>query len=98
VSFVAPTAGGVRLTVHVRPGARRTEIGGLHGDALAIRIAAPPVDGRANDALIHLLAARLGVPAGHVAIVAGAGSRRKLINVAGIDLADAIARLGVEGG
>jgi len=90
--------GTVSFAVRVQPRASRDEIVGEYQDGLKVRLTAPPVDGRANDALIHLLAARLGVPAGHVAIVAGAGSRRKLINVAGIDLADAIARLGVEGG
>ena len=49
------------LTLHIQPGARKTEVVGLHGDALKIRLAAPPVDGKANAALIAFIADRLGL-------------------------------------
>jgi uncharacterized protein (TIGR00251 family) len=52
---------GITLTLHIQPGAKRTEVAGLYGDALKIRLAAPPVDGKANAALISFLAERLGV-------------------------------------
>ena len=52
---------GLSLTLHIQPGARKTEVAGPHGDALKIRLAAPPVDGKANAALIEFLADRLGV-------------------------------------
>lgn len=69
--------------LHIQPGAKRTEIVGLHGDALKIRLNAPPVDGKANAALIAFFAAQLGVPRGAVSLEAGAASRRKRISVLG---------------
>ena len=70
------------ISVHAQPGAKRSEIVGLHGDALKIRIASPPVDGRANEALIAFLAKALGVPRAAVSLEHGAGSRRKTLRVA----------------
>jgi len=70
------------LSVHAQPGAKRTEISGLHGDALKVRVAAPPVEGRANDELVAFVAAALGVPKKSVAVVKGARSRRKTVSVA----------------
>jgi uncharacterized protein (TIGR00251 family) len=75
--------GAVRLTVHVQPRASRSEIVGLHGAALKVRLQAPPVDGAANAALVALLADRLGVPRRAVRIVAGATSRAKTVEVDG---------------
>ncbi len=69
------------LTLHVQPGASRTEVAGLHGDALKVRLAAPPVDGRANDALLRFLADAFGVPVRQVALIAGETSRRKRVRV-----------------
>jgi len=80
------------LTVHVQPGAKRSEVAGEHGDALKIRLAAAAVDGRANAALIELIAHRLGVPRAAVAIRCGEKSRRKLLLV-GDPPADAVLRL-----
>jgi uncharacterized protein (TIGR00251 family) len=91
--IITATATGVRLRIHVQPGASRTEIAGHHGDALRIRVATPPVDGRANDALVRYLADRLDVPRRTVEIVAGMTSRRKVVDVSGIDVAVATARL-----
>ena len=90
---IATTRSGVRLTLHVKPGASASAVTGPHGDALGMRLAAPPVDGRANDELVNFLAARLGVPKRAVVLVSGAGSRRKVVDVAGIDLATAEAKL-----
>ena len=53
----------VLLTLHIQPGAKKTEVVGLHGDALKIRLASPPVDGKANEALIAFLAEKLGIAA-----------------------------------
>jgi uncharacterized protein (TIGR00251 family) len=74
---------GTRLIVkvHVQPGARRTETSGLHGGMLKIRLAAPPVDGKANSELIRFVAAAFGVPLRAVAIVAGAASRHKEVEI-----------------
>ncbi len=57
---------------------------GLHGDAIRVRLAAPPVDGAANDELVRFLAERFGVPRRAVRLVAGAGARRKVVEVDGI--------------
>lgn len=75
---------GCLLILHVQPGARRTEVAGLHGDALKIRLAAPPVDGKANAALCQYVARRLDVAAGAVELVAGASSRHKRLLVRGV--------------
>jgi uncharacterized protein len=79
--------------VRVQPRASRTEVAGKHGDALRIRLAAPPVDGAANEALVRFLAERLGVPRSAVRIEAGAGGRSKVVTVEGIDAATATGRL-----
>jgi uncharacterized protein len=71
----------VLLTLHVQPGAKRTEIAGTHGDALKVRLGAPPVDGKANDCLLAYLAKRLGVPKSSVVLEAGATSRAKRVRV-----------------
>jgi len=76
--------GGVTFVVRVVPRASKNEIAGIHGDALKIRLTAPPVEGRANEALVAFLAKRLGVRKSQVEIVAGATSRRKVIHVIGL--------------
>jgi uncharacterized protein len=73
----------VRVAVHVQPRASRSEIVGLHGAALKVRLQAPPVEGAANDALVALLAERLGVPRRAVRVVAGATSRSKTVEIEG---------------
>jgi uncharacterized protein (TIGR00251 family) len=76
-------AGRITVTLHVQPGARKSEIAGLHGDALKVRIAAPAVDNKANSALIEFLCETLGVPKSAIAIRHGATGRRKVVEVAG---------------
>jgi uncharacterized protein (TIGR00251 family) len=71
----------VVLTLHVQPGAKRTEVAGVHGDALKLRLAAPPVEGKANAELVRFLADAFGVPARDVAIVSGANARRKIVRI-----------------
>ena len=83
--IVQRVAGGVRFTVRVQPRASRSEVCGVHGDALKVRLAAPPVDGAANDALLALLADELGVARRSVRIVSGLASRTKVIQVDGIE-------------
>jgi len=77
------TADGWALALHVQPGAKRSAAAGLHGERLKLRIAAPAVDGRANDALIAFVAATLGVPKARVAVAKGERSREKLVVVSG---------------
>ena len=85
-----PTA---RITVHVVPRAKSTEVAGRHGDAIRIRLAAPPVDGAANAELGRFLAEQLGVARGAVTIVRGTTGRRKTVSVAGIATEDALRTL-----
>jgi uncharacterized protein (TIGR00251 family) len=85
----------VVLTLHIQPGAKRTESAGLHGDALKIRLAAPPVDGKANEALIAFLAKTLGVPKSHVELVSGQTSRAKRVRIAGVAVTAVLAVLPV---
>ena len=82
-----------RLRLRVSPGARRPGIVGRHGDAWKVRVAAPPVDGRANDAVVGLLADTLGVPANAVTVVSGHGARDKVVALAGVEAAEADERL-----
>jgi uncharacterized protein (TIGR00251 family) len=69
------------LRIHAQPGARHTRLAGLHGDSLKVRIAAPALEDRANEALAVFLAQQLGVPRGAVALASGARSREKRFEV-----------------
>jgi uncharacterized protein (TIGR00251 family) len=72
------------LHILVQPRASRSEIVGPHGDALKVRLTAPPVDGAANEELIRFLAKEFGVPQRAIEIVAGLSSRRKTVRVMGV--------------
>ncbi len=78
---ITETEDNVTFAVRVVPRASRNEIAGVHGDALKVRLTAPPVEGKANEALIAFLAQRLGVRKSQVEIVAGGTSRRKMIRI-----------------
>ena len=82
-----------RVAVRLSPRASRTEIAGFEGDELRVRVTAPPVDGRANEALTRLLAKRLGLARGDVRIVAGHGSRQKVVAIDGIAASEVRRRL-----
>ena len=71
------------LTLHAQPGARKSEIVGLHGDALKVRVAAPAVDNKANVALLEFLSEALGAPRSAITIRHGATGRRKVVEVIG---------------
>ncbi|MBI5891487.1 MAG: YggU family protein [Nitrosomonadales bacterium] len=71
------------LTLHVQPGAKRTEVAGLHGEALKIRLAAPPIEGRANEALLKFIAEAFGVPLRQVELKQGGQSRHKVVAITG---------------
>lgn len=81
------------LRVHVQPAAGRTAVSGRYGDALKVRVAAPPVGGRANDACAGLLAELLGVPAAAIELVGGPASRSKRFRIPGVDPAQVSRRL-----
>jgi uncharacterized protein len=72
---------GIILTLHVQPGAKRDEIVGLHGEALKIKLAAPPIEGRANEALMKFIAKLFDVPLRQVELKSGEQSRHKVILV-----------------
>ncbi|MBI2869656.1 MAG: DUF167 domain-containing protein [Chloroflexi bacterium] len=84
-----------RLPVHVYPAAPRSEITGFRGGVLEIRVAAPPVKGKANRELVACLSRALGVSKGSVSLLKGAAARNKLIAIQGLDLAEVFRRLGV---
>jgi uncharacterized protein (TIGR00251 family) len=73
-----------RIKVHVQPRASRTEVTGMHGDSVRIRLAAPPVDNAANEALIAFVAETLGLPKRQVRVAAGTTSRQKQLDIDGV--------------
>lgn len=79
--------GALVLSVHVQPGARTTGVAGLYGDALKLRLAAPPVDGKANAALCQFLADYCGVAKSSVTVLSGHSSRAKRVRIEGMDVA-----------
>jgi len=75
--------GALTLAIHAQPGAKKTEIAGLHGEALKVRVAAPALEDRANEALIAFLAERFEVPKRNVTLLSGHKSREKRFAVSG---------------
>jgi len=86
--------GGVEIDLWVQPRASKTSVVGPQGDAIKVRVAAPPVDGKANAELVRFLAKRLGVPRSAVEVVRGETGRRKTVRIAGLTPAEARTRLG----
>jgi uncharacterized protein (TIGR00251 family) len=85
--------GGVELSVFCQPKAARSALIGMHGGALKAKVKAPPVEGRANRALLDLLAGALGVPRGRLTLVSGEQSRNKRVRVDGVDAESALAAI-----
>lgn len=81
---LTPSGDGVRFRLRVAPGARRDGLVGVHGGALKLAVRAVAEKGRANEAVLALLADALGVPAQQVALVAGGGGRDKIVAVRGL--------------
>lgn len=77
--------GGVVFKVRVVPRSSREEVAGLHGDALKVKLTAPPVEGAANEACLRFLADCLDIPRGQVSLVAGQRGRDKMIEARGVD-------------
>ena len=87
------TDGALVVCVHAQPGARRTAVAGLHGEALKIRVAAPALEDRANDALIEFIAKQLGIAKRDVVLVSGAKARDKRFAIWGAaDLARLVSK------
>lgn len=77
---------GIRITVHIAPNAKKSEVSGVLDDALKIRLQAQPIEGKANEALIRYLADRLGVPKSAVSITHGHTSKRKIVEISALRL------------
>jgi uncharacterized protein YggU (UPF0235/DUF167 family) len=90
---LTPTGRGVRIDVRVLPRSSRTRVGGVRDGRLVVRVTAPPVDQAANDAVVSALAEALDLPRSAIRIIAGAQSRNKSVEVAGLDAAGLAARL-----
>ena len=93
--MIERTATGVRIRLHVQPRASRSELAGRHGDAIKVRLTAPPVDGAANEALLQFLAVRLQVPRSALSLVSGGSGRSKVVAIEAISPEDASRRLGL---
>lgn len=95
MSWMHVSPRGVIVTVHAVPRATRTAVQGLHGDAVKIRLQAPPVEGKANKALIRFLSLTLDIPARQIAILSGLAGRHKRVLITGLDAATVCAGLGL---
>ncbi len=95
--WIEQTDQGVRVRCQIQPRASRTEIVGLHGDPprLKVRVAAPPVEGEANEALIAFLSKRLKIPKNRFALLSGQTAKFKEILIGGARLGDVFAKLSV---
>ncbi len=83
-AWLKATADGVEITLYVQPGAKKTEVAGEHDGALKLRVLAPPVEGKANAAVVAFIARRCGVAKNRVALVAGELNRHKRVAVQGV--------------
>jgi uncharacterized protein (TIGR00251 family) len=92
-SFAKDVADGCTLSVRLHPGARKDGVTGVHAGALKISLTAPPVDGKANEAVIAFLADALHLPRARVALVAGAMSRSKTVRITGKSAGEVAAAL-----
>lgn len=92
-TFAHDVGDGCTLAVRVRPGARKNDVAGIHAGAVKISLTAPPVDGRANEALIEFVAELVGLPRARIAILTGASSRMKLLRITGKSAAEVQAAL-----
>ena len=93
--IVQDSKAGAVLSVHIQPKASTTECVGIHGDAIKIRVAAPPIDGAANDELVRFLARRLSMPSTSIRIHSGASGRHKRVLVKGATAQFVLTRLNI---
>ena len=93
MTWLREEAGAVTLTLVIQPRAGKTVVAGPHGNALKVRVAAPPVDGAANEALVEFLADAVGVPKSRVELRSGGSGRRKVVRIEGVAANDVRSRL-----
>jgi hypothetical protein len=93
VPYLTFTEKGIRLKIRLTPKSSKEAIEGLHGDALKVKVKAPPVDGKANKALVKCLARRLGVTTAEIEITSGLTSRNKVVLVHGLSPEEMAKRL-----
>ncbi len=89
------TPDGVRIRLRIQPRASRTEVVGLHGNEIRIRLSAPPVDGAANEALLRFLSDQLSVPRSAVRLISGESGRSKVVTISGVDVDEVAIKLGL---
>lgn len=94
-SWIRQADEGIIIAVHAVPRAAKDAVQGIHGDALKIRLNAPPVDGKANAALIAFLSEKLNIPKSNIALKSGVNQRRKIVLIAGISTQEASRQLGL---
>jgi len=93
MTFTRDTPDGCSLVVRVHPWAKKNAVIGLHDGALKLSLNAPPVDGKANEALIAFIAEQINVPRSKIALIAGATSRSKTLRITGKSAAEVEAAL-----
>jgi uncharacterized protein (TIGR00251 family) len=87
-TFAQDVGDGCTVSVRVRPGARKNDVAGIHAGAVKISLTAPPVDGRANDALVEFIAERLRIPQARISLVGGTTNRMKVLRITGKSAAE----------
>jgi uncharacterized protein (TIGR00251 family) len=93
MSFARDTEDGCILSAKIHPGARKSAVTGVHANTLKISLTTPPVDGRANEALVGFIAEALRLPKARVVLLTGATSRTKTLRIAGLGAAEVTAAL-----
>jgi len=96
MTFTRDTPDGCSLVVRVHPGAKKNAVIGLHDGALKLSLNAPPVDGKANEALIAFIAEQINVPRSKIALIAGATSRSKTLRITGKSADEVAAALSID--
>jgi len=89
-NWISQSDNGVIITVHAVPRAAKDAVQGLHGNALKIRLHAPPVDGKANETLISFLSKMLNVPKSNIKLQSGVNQRRKIVAISGVSVPETI--------
>jgi uncharacterized protein len=91
--MLSESRGAIRLSIHVQPGARKNAVLGVHDGALKVAVSAPPVDGKANEAISTFIAEAMHVPGRAVTVVSGHASRRKVLNIESVTMEEVKNRL-----